>query len=46
MKELFNRKRKEFRELLEENRGIINPFTKWENVEEIINDDSRFKEFP
>lgn len=36
MKDLFNKKRKEFRELLEENKGLINPFSTWDNVVEMI----------
>jgi hypothetical protein len=32
MKDTYNKKRKEFRELLDENRSIINPFSEWDTV--------------
>ena len=45
-KELFNKKRQAFRDLLDENRAFINPFSEYANVEEMLKDDKRFQEFP
>lgn len=42
MKNVYNKKRLDFRELLEENRGLINPFSSWESVVEMIKEEKRF----
>lgn len=39
MKELFNNRRKNFRDLLDENRHHINPFTPWAKAKEVLTDD-------
>jgi hypothetical protein len=42
MKNLFNQKRKDFRDLLDESRGLINPISSWDTVVKMIKDDKRF----
>ncbi|CDW79923.1 transcription elongation regulator 1 isoform 2 [Stylonychia lemnae] len=46
MAEQFNKKRKDFRDLLDEHRYTINPFSSWETVKDLLSDDQRFKDFP
>ena len=46
MKELFNLKRKDFRDLLDENQSMINPHTSYETLKDALKEDERFKDFP
>ena len=46
MREHFNRHRKDFRDLLDEYRHVINPFSSWESVKGQMEDDQRYKDFP
>lgn len=46
MKETFNKRKQEFRELLDENRSLINPFSEYDSVLEMLKDDPRFLDFP
>lgn len=46
MKELFNQRRKEFREMLDEHQSLINPHTTYETLKEELKDEERFKGFP
>ena len=39
MRDNFNKKRKDFRDLLDENRFTINPFSSWDSVKDTLQDD-------
>lgn len=46
MKNLFNQRKKDFRDLLDNHRGQISPKTRWEDVISFLRDDSRYELFP
>eukprot|EP00347_Sterkiella_histriomuscorum_P019504 403341377 len=46
MREQFNRRRKDFRDLLDDYRHMINPFSSWDTVKDSLQDDQRYKDFP